>query len=185
MRIMVLILVVAPFLAVPSAHAVFAPIPPDQLDFYKHYSLIYAESYLNTCANPANHCFCDPIACPNDSIFKVLEPNTADINGGFNPREVFFYPNGMLDCQYEMAMIAVVLKKAPDWRLTGRYGEGVDREEIAADWEFNLTRPITVVIRTCSVRRATRTATGTPTMRNMSRLGRLLPKVRRNSSKHR
>jgi hypothetical protein len=123
-------------LAVPSAHAVFTPIPPDQLDFYEHYNTLYSHD---------DHMYC-LVACPDDDnpLARQMNPATADINGPFeipsDPREIVLVPNGMLDCNYEMAMIASVLKKPAGWYVAGPYGQGANRDQLTLDWEFNLAR---------------------------------------------
>lgn len=43
------------------------------------------------------------------TLFDLLDPETADLNGGADPETMTFYGNGMLDCAYELGVLRQIL----------------------------------------------------------------------------
>ena len=117
-----------------SSYAKFTPIAPDALDFYQHYNVLYVD------ATQEGGMLYTLIDEEDRALLNYVNPETADINGGYDLELEAVYPNGMLDCRYEMAVIATVLKKPAGWSVTGPNGAGANRDALLAGWNANLTR---------------------------------------------
>jgi hypothetical protein len=117
-----------------SSYAAFTPIAPDQLDFYNHYNVLYLD------ATQEGGMLYTLIGAEDRALLNYVNPETADINGGYDLDARIVYPNGMLDCRYEMAVIATVLKKTAGWSVTGPNGAGITRDGLLSDWNANLVR---------------------------------------------
>lgn len=61
------------------------------------------------------------------ALFDLLDPETADLNGGADPETMTFYGNGMLDCGYELGVFRRILDtETLDLSSTG----GVQYEQV-------------------------------------------------------
>ena len=108
-----------------AAFAVYTPIAPEVMDFRVSYQAIYTDG-----TQPGGTLYGLLSSSSPESIVMLayLQPNTADINGGYIPASdgppptpIIINRNGMLDCDYELAVFATICKKPAGAGVAGAW----------------------------------------------------------------
>ena len=88
-----------------AADAAYTPTPPDNLDFFGAYNGLYLD------ATQSGGLLYSLLQEKDRAILNFFIPDTADVNGGYTEDPITVIHNGMLDCKYELAVIAAICNK--------------------------------------------------------------------------